>query len=143
MPCPSISPKWFWTIQIILERPNSFWLGPNNYKNCTRKIYFEAVQNDLGQTKTIWIVQNHFWIIEGQDIIFFCHKQPDLSWTFRIRRYTVDQIYCSMECILCGQENFNYPNLMQPNWWRRSTQKVLKWHTPIFFSFFFPEDKYS
>ena len=38
MPCPSMGPKWFWTVQIILVGsstnhlygPNSFWSGPNH-----------------------------------------------------------------------------------------------------------------
>ena len=31
MPCPSIGPKLFWIVQIILDRYKSFWLGPNHF----------------------------------------------------------------------------------------------------------------
>ena len=29
MPCPSMGPKLFWTVQIILDGSNLFWLCPN------------------------------------------------------------------------------------------------------------------
>ena len=29
MPSPSIGPKWFWTIQIVLDGYKLFWSGPN------------------------------------------------------------------------------------------------------------------
>ena len=28
LPCPSMSPKWFWTVQIILVECQLFWLAP-------------------------------------------------------------------------------------------------------------------
>ena len=28
MPCPSMGPKWFWTVQIFLVEYQSFWTGP-------------------------------------------------------------------------------------------------------------------
>ena len=31
MACPSIGPKWFWTIQIVWDWFTLFWLGPNNF----------------------------------------------------------------------------------------------------------------
>ena len=31
MPCPSLGPKRFWTVQIVLDRHKSFWLGPNHF----------------------------------------------------------------------------------------------------------------
>ena len=50
MPFPSMGPKLFWTVQIILVKYQSFWMGPNrvgqesksfwtgpNYKNYSRK----------------------------------------------------------------------------------------------------------
>ena len=28
MPCPSIGPKYFWSVQIVLDRYKPFWMGP-------------------------------------------------------------------------------------------------------------------
>ena len=83
MPCPSIGPKWFWTIQIILVGSKSFCLGPNHFGQIqirlfwikcynldlsTRSKQIGPVQNDCYSTKIIWLVQNHFGPIEGQGI---------------------------------------------------------------------------
>ena len=42
MPCPSMDPKWFWTVQIILVKYQSFWKGP---------IHFGRVQTILDRNK--------------------------------------------------------------------------------------------
>ena len=95
MPCPSMDPKWFWTVQIILVESTkhfgwvqfvlvgykSFWTGPN-YKNYPRKFNLDLtkmiwtrpnqigpVQNYWYLTKMIWTVQNNFGPIEGKGII--------------------------------------------------------------------------
>ena len=31
MPCPSIDPKLFWTVQIVLDGCKLFWSGPNHF----------------------------------------------------------------------------------------------------------------
>ena len=90
---PSMGPKWFWTVQIILVEYQSFWagsihfgwiqiiLGRSKSKKLVQKSliwtwpkWFGPNQNDLGTIKTIWTVQNHFGLIEGQDI--------RVSWLF-------------------------------------------------------------
>ena len=35
MPCPSISPKLFWTVQIVFVIPKSLWSGWPNSLDCT------------------------------------------------------------------------------------------------------------
>ena len=40
--CPSMGPKWFWTVQIILVKYQSFWTGP---------IYFGSFQIILDRFK--------------------------------------------------------------------------------------------
>ena len=101
MPCPSMGPKWFWTVQIVLVGYKMFWLSPNHYGrgqiilnrsklwkisteksnlNLTKMIWtqpkrFGHDQNIFSVTKTIWTVQNHFGPIEGQGmrILNFFH----------------------------------------------------------------------
>ena len=31
MPCPSIGPKWFWTVQIVLFGYKLFWSSPDHF----------------------------------------------------------------------------------------------------------------
>ena len=78
MPCLSICPKLFWTVQIVLDENKLFWLGPNhfgqvqiiffwtNFYNLdlsnmiwTRPKRIGPVQNNWYSTKMIWTVQNH------------------------------------------------------------------------------------
>ena len=78
MPCPSIGPKWFWTIQIILVEHQSFWTGPICFglvqiikfcpekSNLTLPKFFGPDQKNWYSTKKIWMVQIHFGAIEGQ-----------------------------------------------------------------------------
>ena len=98
MPCPSIGPKSFWTVQIILVEYQSFLTGlicfflvqikvgnclplaylSTNYENYPRKVSVEPDQNNFGPkqnnlypSRTIWVVQslqNNFGPIEGQGI---------------------------------------------------------------------------
>ena len=51
MPCPSISPKWFRTVQIVLDGSKLFWTGPN----C-----FGRVQIVFVGSKRLWLCQNNF-----------------------------------------------------------------------------------
>ena len=60
MPCPSIGPKWFRTIQIDLDGYKLFWLGPN---------YFGQVQIILIRFK-----------LDFYDIVFTIWTQPKQSW---------------------------------------------------------------
>ena len=60
MPSPSMGPKWFWTIQIILVKyqsflggSNSFWSDPNHIAQVQIiKISYE--KSNLNLTKIIW-----------------------------------------------------------------------------------------
>jgi hypothetical protein len=75
-PCPSIGPKLFWTVQIVLDWYKLLWLGPNYFGQvqikllCTdfynldlsKMIWARQKQigpdhNDWYSTKIIWIVQ--------------------------------------------------------------------------------------
>ena len=60
IPCPSLGPKLFWTVQISLIEYQSFWKGPI----CFGWVQINLDRNDLDPTKTIWTVQNHFGLIE-------------------------------------------------------------------------------
>jgi hypothetical protein len=83
MPCPSLGPKLFWTVQIILVEYQSFWTCPIRFKqvqikkicpeksdlNLTKMIWtqpnqIELDQNNLYLSKTISMVQNNFGPIE-------------------------------------------------------------------------------
>ena len=50
MTCPSIGPKLFWTVQIILVEYQSFWMGP---------ISFGQVQIILDRSKFKKLVQKN------------------------------------------------------------------------------------
>ena len=49
MPCPSMGPKWFWTVLIVLDGYKLFWLG----RNCSGQVqitnswifFFHMIQN--------------------------------------------------------------------------------------------------
>ena len=85
MPCPSIGPKLFWTVQIVLVGSKSFWLGPNHFGQVQIKFFWTTFYN-LDLSKIIWtrpkcfgldqndlVVQNHYFgPIEGQGISEFC-----------------------------------------------------------------------
>ena len=66
MPCPSICPKRFWTVQIILLEYQIIKNSPekSNLKPTkmiwTHPKWFGHDQNNLYQSKTIWTVQTHF-----------------------------------------------------------------------------------
>ena len=93
MPSPSMGPKWFWTIQIILVDYQLFWMSPICYgwvqiilnrsklRNCSRK--FGHDQNNLYLSKTIWTVNNNFEPIEGQGIhiVYELSKSQSMSKT--------------------------------------------------------------
>ena len=79
MPCPSMGPKLFWTVQIILIKYQLFWTCPIHFgqvqiiKISPEKSNLTLTKNALGpdqnnwySTKMIWSVQNHFGAIEGQ-----------------------------------------------------------------------------
>ena len=55
---------------MILDGYKFFWTGPIHFGQFQiRFVTFGHVQNDLDPSKTIWMVQNNFGPIEGQDII--------------------------------------------------------------------------
>ena len=84
MPGPSIGPKLFWTIQIVLVRSKLFWSGPNHFGQVqirlswTNLYNLDPTKNELDPTKidptkidlakTNGLDQNHlnspksFWI---------------------------------------------------------------------------------
>ena len=79
MPCPSIGPKLFWTVQIVLVGSRSFW--SNNFVQVQIRLFWTIFYN-LYLTKTNWtcpkqfvLDQNHFGPIEGigqlTDYLFF------------------------------------------------------------------------
>ena len=53
MPCPSIGPKWFWTVQIVLKEYKLFWSGPNHFGQFQIKIFWTNFYN-LDLSKMIW-----------------------------------------------------------------------------------------
>ena len=66
MTWPSMGPKSFWTVQIILDGSNSFWTG-TNYKILFRKVQFEPEQNDLDPTKIICTQPKQFAPIQKKN----------------------------------------------------------------------------
>ena len=77
MPCPSMGPKCFWTVPIILVEYQLFWTGPICFGQVQIIIIsliwtwpkrFGHDQNNLYLSKTNWMVQCHFGLIEGQGI---------------------------------------------------------------------------
>ena len=51
MSCPSLGPKWFWTIQIVLDGYKFFWSGPNHFRIFWTNFY------NLDPTKENWTRQ--------------------------------------------------------------------------------------
>jgi hypothetical protein len=47
MPCPSIGPKLFWTVQNVLDGYTSFLLGPNCFD-------LGPINFDLAQVRLFW-----------------------------------------------------------------------------------------
>jgi hypothetical protein len=62
MPCPSIRPKWFWTVQIVLDGYKLFWLGPIHFGRVQIILVSRQVQirlfwtnfHSLSLSKMIW-----------------------------------------------------------------------------------------
>ena len=52
MPCPSIDPKWFWTVQIVLDGYKLFWSGPNRFG----RVRIILVRFKLGFSGLIFII---------------------------------------------------------------------------------------
>ena len=50
--CPLMGPNHFGRVPFVLDVSNLFWSGPN-YKNLSKKVYFEPYQNNLDPTKSI------------------------------------------------------------------------------------------
>jgi hypothetical protein len=53
MPCPSIGPKRFWTIQIVLDGYKLFLSGPNHFGQVQIRLLWTNLYN-LDPTKIIW-----------------------------------------------------------------------------------------
>ena len=87
--CPSMGPKWFWTVQIIFVEYQLFWTDPIHFGQVqiilnmiqmiwTLPKWIGLIQNNWYSIKIIWTVQNHFGTIEGQGIsvyLNFLNKQ--------------------------------------------------------------------
>ena len=91
MPYPSMGPKWFWSVQNVLDgyqsfwdRSNSFWTGPNDKKlvqkyNLNLKIELDTAQTNWTQPKQFVPVQNNMddpksFKLERPDIILMANK---------------------------------------------------------------------
>ena len=83
MPCPSMGPKLFWTVQIILVGYQTFWMGPIHFNQVQIK-QISPEKSDLNLTKIVWtrpkqivLDQNNLypsktiWTTEGQGIRVF------------------------------------------------------------------------
>ena len=53
MPCPSIDPKLFWTVQIVYVRSKSFCSGQNNFHQVQIRLFWTNFY-DLDPTKMNW-----------------------------------------------------------------------------------------
>ena len=106
MPCPSMGPKLFWTVKIILVEYQSFWTGPIHFnqvqivmdRSKLKKLvqknliwtwpkWFGHDQKKLDSTKIICTTldsQNHFGHIEGQDISYILDQLEALYATRNI-----------------------------------------------------------
>ena len=73
MPFPTMDPKWFWTspvdfgrVQIIKISPEKCYLNPQqNALDPTKTIKTQLLMKQIHPSKTILMVQNKFWLIEG------------------------------------------------------------------------------
>ena len=91
MPCPSIGPKWFWTVQIVLHGYKLFWSGPNCF-GCVQIILVGFKLDFYGQIFIIWTFPNWFgpdqneldptkWLVLDQNDL----DSPKSFWTHRTR----------------------------------------------------------
>ena len=53
MPCPSMGPKWFWTVQIVFFGSKSFWSDPNHFGQVLIRFFWTNFYN-LDLSKMIW-----------------------------------------------------------------------------------------
>jgi hypothetical protein len=90
LPCPSIGPKWFWTVQIVLDLSKLFWSCPNRfgrvqiilvrYKLDFSGLFFlllGTVPNDLDPTKTIGTQPKWF----ARSKIIWTHRRTRHTWS--------------------------------------------------------------
>ena len=97
MPCPSMGPKWFWTVQIILVEFQLFWMCPicfgwdqiilARFKKSliwTWPKWFGPDQNKLDLTETNWTPPK-LLVLDQNDL-----DGPKSFWTHRrTRHYSV------------------------------------------------------
>ena len=94
MPCPSMGPKWFWTIQIILVEYQLYWTGPIRFGQAQiildmSKLWKKIVQKSLiwpwpkwyEPTKTIWTKPKQFVPVQNN------LDGPKSFWTYRKTRH--------------------------------------------------------
>ena len=56
MPCPSMGPKWLWTVgrvPIVLHGSNLFWSGPNHFGHIQIRLFWTKFYN-LDGPKSFW-----------------------------------------------------------------------------------------
>ena len=87
MPCPSMGPKWFWTVQIVLDGYKLFWLGPN----CFGRVQIILVRFKLDFSRLIFIIWTcPKWFECGQNELVINQNNldgPKLFWTHRRTRH--------------------------------------------------------
>ena len=98
---PSMSPKWFWTVKIIMVEYISIvlykyniWTGPNLKKNWPEKSnwtwqkWFRPVQNNLDCPKSFWTYRRTM-LLKNWYLLCFQKSRTyiiwDANWSFWIR----------------------------------------------------------
>ena len=72
--CPSIGPKWFWTVQIVLDGYKLFWSGPIRFGQAqiildrfgqVQIIKISPEKSNLNLTKMIWTRPKQFLHVQN------------------------------------------------------------------------------
>ena len=87
MPCPSTSPKWFGTVQIVLDGYQLFWSGQNDFGQVQIRFFLIKFYN-LDLSKMIWTWSKQIrgrpkWLVLNQNYL----DVPKSFWTHRRTRH--------------------------------------------------------
>ena len=85
MPCLSMGPKWFWTVQIVFVGSNLFWSGPNHFGQ-VQIINISPEKSNLNQTKMILSQPKQFGPNQNNldsPKSFWTHRRTMQDWIFR------------------------------------------------------------
>ena len=87
LPCPSIGPKWFWTVQIVLDGFKLFWVGTNHFGQVQIRLFWSDFYN-LVLSKMIWTRPETNWtrpkwLVLNQNFV----DGPKSFWTHRRSRH--------------------------------------------------------